>query len=393
MRMRLLSFRVKNYKSFNEEQKIVFSDSSKNVTAFFGPNSSGKTNLFSAVDFYCDFILHSTDFRRRRILSQDYFRFVSENADIPTEFGAEFETDGIKYKYGFSILRDGNVGDERLQRDNGSGYVTVFARKSLKNNVYEDYGFSSKILSETRQDSLVLTRAYTANNKIAMSVVSGIEKVMAFSMINFHGYTAEKVLENPKVKDKVLNFLKMADLYIQDFSVKKNEMYDKMMQNNFLSDEAMKLFKRSSYEVMTTHVLRNVSGEVIGVRNMSLNEDESSGTNRIFSYALPVIEALEEGKVLYIDELEVNLHPRECAFIVKLFDKENGMNLADGQLIINTHETSLMNILGKENIYLLGKDRFESTVVGKLVGVRNDDKNLAKKYDVGMFGAVPRVEI
>lgn len=391
--MRLLSFRIKNYKSFNGEQKILFSDNHKNVTAFFGPNSSGKTNLFSAIDFYCDFILHSTDFRRRRVLSQDYFRFVRENADLPTEFGAEFETDGIKYKYNFSILRDGNVDDEKLQRDSGSGYVTIFARKSLKNNTYEGYGFSSKILGETRQDSLVLTRAYTANNKIAMSVVSGIEKIMTFSMMNFHGYTAEKVLENSKMKDKVLNFLKMADLYIQDFSVKKNEMYDKVMQNNFLSDEAMKLFKRSSYEVMTTHILRDASGAVIGVKDMSLNENESSGTNRIFSYALPVIEALEEGKVLYIDELEVNLHPRECAFIVKLFDNKNGMNLTNGQLIINTHEISLMDILGKENVYLLGKDRFESTIISKLTGARNDDRNLAKKYNVGMFGAVPRVEI
>lgn len=390
--MKLLSFKIKNYKSFNQEQEIIFDDNSKNVTAFFGPNSSGKTNLFSAIQFYCDFVLHSTDFRRKSVLSRDYFRFVQENAKLPTEFGAEFENSGVKYRYTFAIARDGNVDDEKLQRaSDGINYRTIFTRRSLKNNAYEEYGFSSKILSETRCDSLVLTRAYTANNKIAMEVVNSIEKVMTFSMMQFHGYTAEKVLDNPEMKEKVLEFLKLADLYIQDFSVKRNDIYDRLMQGDqVFSDAAARLLRRASYEVTTSHILRNASGEVVGVENMSLDENESSGTNRMFSYAMPVIEALLEGKVLYIDELEVNLHPRECAFILRLFDEDRGFNKAHGQLIINTHELSLMDLLGKENVYLLGKDRFEATVVSRPKGVRTSEKNLSKKYSAGYFGAVPR---
>lgn len=391
--MRLLSFKVKNYKSFNGVQEVAFAENEQNVTAFYGPNSSGKTNLFKALEFYCNFILHSTEFRRQKLLSRDYFQYIDENSVIPTEFEAEFRTGRATYRYGFSILRDGSVDAERLQlmQKDSKKYETVFARKSLKNNCYDGYGFSSKILSETRPDALVLTRAYNSNNTIAKDVVSGIEKIVLFSLFNFHGYTAEKVFDNPELKDKVLMFLKMADLYIQDFDVKRSLAYDRMMESDkVLNENAMRLLRQASYEVVTTHVLRDKNGDAVGIKSASMEMDESSGTNRIFDYAMPIIEALEECKVLYIDELEVNLHPKECAFIVSLFNSKNGFGGGKGQLIINTHETSLIDILGKENVYLLGKDRFEATVVGRIEGVRSDDKNLARKYNAGMFGAVPR---
>lgn len=394
--MRLLNFKVKNYKSFNDTQEVTFKEGGQNVTAFYGPNSSGKTNLFKALEFYCNFILHSTEFRRQRLLSRDYFQYIDENAMMSTEFEAEFRTNRATYRYGFSISRDGNVDVERLQlrRKNDKKYETVFARKSLKNNCYEEYGFSSKILSETRPDALVLTRAYNSNNAIAKDVVSGVEKIVLFSALNFHGYTAERVFDNPELKEKVLMFLKMADLYIQDFDVKRSSAYERMMEpNKMLNEGAMRILRQASYDVITTHMLRDKAGNVVGVRNASLELDESSGTNRVFDYAVPIIEALEGEKVLYIDELEVNLHPRECAFIVNLFNSKNELASGKGQLIINTHETSLIDILGKENVYLLGKDRFEATVIGRIEGVRSDDKNLAKKYNAGMFGAVPRVGI
>ena len=89
--------------------------------------------------------------------------------------------------------------------------------------------------------------------------------------------------------------------------------------------------------------------------------------------------------------MEVNLHPKECEFIVNCFNEKYGENKAKGQLIINTHETMLMDLVGKNNIYLLGKDKFESTVVSSLSGVRSNDGNLAKKYNAGLFGAVPEI--
>ena len=395
--MQLVSFSVENYKSFNKRQEVFFSNNSRNVTAFFGLNSSGKTNLFSALEFYCDFILKSTNFRRGKLLSRDFFQYLHEASTRPTSFSAEFKNSNYQYKYNFSLGRDGSVETERLQRKKISigNYETVFSRNSLINDRFEHLGFSANLLRETRPDSLVLTRAYGVNNKIAREVFGCIEKIMPFSMSRFMGYTAEKVSENPDLKEKVLRFLKMADLYIQDFSVERDEDYDRVIEtsNMLLSDAAMDLMRRSSYRVTTKHILRREDGGIIGVKGMSLKEDESNGTNQMFSYAAPIIEALEYGAVLYIDELEVNLHPKECAFIVNLFDAKNGKNKANGQLIINTHELSLMDILGKENVYLLGKDELEATKISRMIGARSNEKNLSKKYSAGLFGAIPRTEL
>lgn len=393
--MRLISFSVENYKSFRTRQDVFFNSDEKNVTAFLGPNSAGKSNFFKALSFYCDFILHSTNFHRGKVLERDYFKYTERESQLPTFFLAEFSDDKYQYEYGFSISRDGDVSSEKLRRKVASApsaYETIFSRNSMINNRFEDFDFSSKTLRETRSDSLVLTRAFAANNPIAKDVFACIEKIMPFSMYTFMGYTAEKVAENSNLKKQVLGFLKTANLYIQDFSVQLNKDYDKILgSNNPFNDDMLKLLRRNSYEVMTTHIVRDDDGRAVGVREMSLRDDESSGTQQMFAYACPVIEALETGKVLYIDELEVNLHPRECAFIVNLFNEKFGHNKAKGQLIINTHETMLMDLVGKNNVYLLGKDKYEATRIDGLSGIRSSDNNIAKKYNAGMFGAVPEV--
>lgn len=396
MKTRLIKFSVENYKSFYKKQEVVFNEDEKNVTAFFGPNSAGKSNLFSAMRFYCDFILHSADFKNNKNLDNDFFKYTDDGNSIPTIFSAEFKNDVYRYRYTFSISRpSGNVDVERLQRksvDKDSVFETIFTRKSLSTDRYKTYNFTSSILNETRDDSLILTRAYAINNKIASDVISCIENIMFYTNIDFTGFTAEQVSLHPEIKDKVLKFLKKSDLYIHDFSVKQNSDYKNLVNSGSLFNEkALKLLKRSFYDVQTMHTVRDKDGNVIGTRNMSLSSDESNGTKQIFDYAYPIIKSLEEGAVLYIDELEVNLHPKECLFIINLFNSNNTENIGNGQLIINTHETALMDVLGKDNIYLLGKDKMESTVANKMTGVRTDDKNLSKKYNTGLFGAVPRI--
>ena len=396
--MRLLSFSVENYKSFYERQSVTFIENEQNATAFYGANSAGKSNLFSALKFYCDFILHSTDFHRNAVLGNNYFQYVKNGAMEPSSFSAEFKNQGTQFRYSFSINRIGKVSSEKLEfasiklLKNELKYETVFSRKSMvNNNRYIEHGFGSALLNETRPDSLVLTRAYAANNKIAKRVFECIESINLYNFNSF-GMTAEKVANNSELKGNVLRFLKMADLYIQDFHVEEiKTSYGGDSLENILSKEVADLYRRALYKVSTVHYVYDENDVVVGTRDMMLNENESNGTKQLFEYAYPVIEALNEGKVLYIDELETNLHPRECAFIVELFNNIAGENKQKGQLIINTHDMTLMDLLGKDNVYLLGKNRHEATVISKISGVRSDDKNLAKKYYAGLFGATPRI--
>lgn len=62
----------------------------------------------------------------------------------------------------------------------------------------------------------------------------------------------------------------------------------------------------------------------------------------MFGFAGPIIDVLEKGYTLFIDELDVNLHPKLVEFIVKLFNsKENNPNNA--QLVFTSHDVYVLD--------------------------------------------------
>lgn len=395
--MRLLSFSVKNYRSFYGEQTIRFSEDDKNVTAVFGPNGSGKSNLFKAMAFYRNFILYSTRFREGRVLEGEQFLLNQTGKKESTVFRAEFKNDKHIFSYQFSV-KNGAVDDEKLQRktrEKDATYKTIFTRKSIAKDRFEEYKFTNVLFKETRNDSLVLTRAFETNNKIAKEIFDWLKSFQLIAGQQPMNITADRVIESQEVKEKVLSYLKRADLYIQDISVEKANMSGEDFKNLPFRDEVVKEMQHSGhkYKITTIHAVRDEGGKIVDAVPFSMGPSgqESTGTTKMFELAYPLIDTIEKGNILYIDEFEVNLHPKECLFIVNLFESLGNRNSSRAQLIINTHSKFLMNYLGKNNIYLLGKDHQESTVIGGMKGVRSDDSNVEKKYDAGLFGSVPNI--
>ncbi len=394
--MRLLSFSVRNYRSFYEEQKISFNEDDKNVTAIFGPNGSGKSNLFKAMVFYRNFILYSTRFHEGKVLGGEQFLLNETGRKEPTVFSAEFKNDKYAFSYQFSVY-GGQVEDEKLQRKElggGALYKTIFSRKSIPKDRFKEFKFTRVLLRETRDDALVLTRAFETNNKIAEEIFGWLKSFQLLAGQQPINITADKVIENQEVKEKVLSYLKRADLYIQDISVERASISGEDFKNSPFRDEVVKEMQQSGhkYKITTVHAVRNLEGRVVAAMPFSMGPggQESTGTNRMFELAFPLIDTIEKGRVLYIDEFEVNLHPKECLFIVSLFNSLKG-NKGKAQLIINTHSKFLMNYIGKNNIYLLGKNHQEATVIGEMKGVRSTEASFEKKYDAGFFGSLPNI--
>lgn len=398
--MRLLSFSITNFKSFNKKQSIQFSESSgnkNNVTVIVGPNSSGKSNLFKALAFFRQFILNSTQYGGRRLF---YEPFLLKDKVLynPTVFEAEFKNDDFIYNYNFSLqhingANTSNVTAEALSRKrvNSPTNETIFSRKSIRNNAYDQFGFDNALLKTTSDDSLVLTRAYESNNKIAKDVFNCIEHLHYGVGSRMTNDTAKKIMEDNNYKLKVLELLKQADLFIQDLSVMAVNMPDDVLNSLPFKDAYKKSIDRTGYQVTTTHLIHDEAGNVISTRPFSMDQQESMGTKRIFELAYPLIEVLEHGSVLYMDEFEMFLHPKECEFILNLFNSEHNPNGA--QLIINTHMTTLMDQVGKNNVYLIGKNGQEESIIGKLPSsLRADDSVINKKYMNGFLGALPNIE-
>jgi AAA15 family ATPase/GTPase len=130
---------------------------------------------------------------------------------------------------------------------------------------------------------------------------------------------------------------------------------------------------------------------------LSLEEDESEGTKKVFSLAGPIIDVLDSGKTLIVDELDSRLHPLITRFVIELFN--HCANAKRAQLIFATHDTNLLvnSPFRRDQIWFTEKDDFGASALYSLAefkldgkGVRKD-ASFGKDYILGKFGAIPFV--
>jgi hypothetical protein len=148
-------------------------------------------------------------------------------------------------------------------------------------------------------------------------------------------------------------------------------------------------FKR--YKVTTMHAPTNGQGTVA----FDL-EDESVGTQKLFGLSAMILNAMERGSVLILDELERSLHPHISRFILSLFNNPR-INKNNAQLIAATHDVTLLseeNNLRRDQIWIVEKNREGASELFSLAdmkGVR-DNVPFEKWYLSGRFGGVPNIE-
>jgi hypothetical protein len=123
--------------------------------------------------------------------------------------------------------------------------------------------------------------------------------------------------------------------------------------------------------------------------------DESAGTQTWFALIGPVLSALRGGRVLLVDEIDASLHPRLSARLLELFqDPETNPNGA--QIIFTTHDTSLLNSLNRDEVWLTERDHSGATTLTALAEYGGDrvrrSLNLERAYMQGRFGAVPELD-
>lgn len=390
--MKLINFTIENFKSFLDKQTITFDLDCNNVDIFVGPNNSGKSNIFQAIAFYKSFIQKSTAFESDKEQLEP-FAFHIDSKDKPITLSAEMQTKKSVYVYEFSY-QGSKVVDETLKRSAISEkkvFKTIFSRPSMDKNRYADFGFDSKLLRSTRDDALVLTKAFENNNKYALEIFDWLSHLRFVSGSPSKRDTARKISEDEEFKGKVLDLLRRADLCIQDLESVKSSLPDEFIDQLPVYKAIRSKLDRTTYEVRTTHMVYDNNGKVVGTKTMSLNS-ESTGTRRIFELAYPILDTLESGNILYIDEFETHLHPKECEFLIELFKSEEE-NKNKAQLIINTHNSQLIDLVGRDSVHLAGKNKQEQTVIGSISKkIRADDQSLEKKYYKGLFGAVPNIQ-
>jgi len=415
----LIEMNVTNFRSFREQQtfsltkgkgnelqatNVFKSNTTKSIelmrsAVIYGPNAGGKSNFLLALQAMRSVVLESAvRSQRGDKLPVVPFRLNPKSILRPSEFEVTFIVDGIRYQYGFSATYE-RIHEEwllaypkgRAQRWFGRVWDTDSQQYEweLGNNLTGEKQLWQK---STRENALFLSTAVQLNSEQLQPIFDWFKKTLR--MANVGGWSPEfsaSICEQEQ-KSLVMDFLRAADLNIEDILVEKKPFDTQSLPadmpqslRKFIADD---LKDKQVINIQTVHTGNDGKPVVFDL------DDESDGTRKLFAFAGPWIDALANGFVLFIDELHDNLHPQLVKFLVQLFHNDE-TNPNNAQLIFTTHETSILNqeVFRRDQIWFCEKDDNQATTLYPLTDFspRKGRENLELAYLSGRYGALPYI--
>lgn len=393
----LTSFTVENFLSFSSAQTIGFGkEDMRPITAIFGPNAGGKSNLFKALSVMKQCVFDSTDANWK--LPYRPFLLNERGPEEPSGFSVRFRVPEGVFEYGFKLNGDCII-EERLREQPGPSRKmrTVFhrsAREGLSASAGK-FGFGKKLLQKTRPTTLLITKAREDNNPYANAVFGFFDKLhidLDATMDN-HGVFVTLLNRDDALRKRTLELLRMSDFAIRDLSVDEVDIPDELIAALPIPEEArVKITSKTGYAFLTHHAIRNEAGEIVGMRPMDFWSEESLGTRQFLRVAVRILNAVDKGYLLFIDEFATSVHSDLIQLLFKLVEEE-GMETG-ARLVVNTQNTAVMNAgLDRDAIVLIEKGLSEQSVIIPLADRHaREHEAFEKRYREGLYGGVPFVQ-
>lgn len=405
----LIRFSFKNFKSFKDENvldmeatslkeheyNVVKTDNVNllKVAAIYGANASGKTNVLQAFDYMKKRILVSDDSKKNSPIDEDnVYSFMINNEPISLEVEILAKNNRI-YKYGFDVLKDSIV-SEWLYIKKINKFYSIFERE--KNNVTMKSNNKISGLANIDERTLFLNiySKIDKDNEDFNNVYDWFVNANYLDLGNprFEDFIntriSLKILSDEKYKKELLRFIKTFDSGIEGIKTTPDSIEE--VQNN--------------NRVVKVELIHR--GENNELKALPL-ELESNGTRKMFHLFDFFMDALRNGMVLFIDELDAKLHPLLTRYIINLFHNSE-TNIGNGQLIYSTHDTVNLNkeTFRRDEIWFTEKNRDGVSEMYALSDYILDDEDgnnksgkkvrndatYNKDYLTGRYGAIPVLE-
>ena len=392
----LCQFTFKNFKSYKDEtifdfqaaalpefkETLITAKSAPDlvpVSAVYGPNGGGKSNLLQALSCVISTIVkpvHELGKNRQPIILQQKvdaipFLFDDVSANEPTEFRLFFLIGCNMYCY-YLALKDDEVISESLTRKSVTGKKTADIFDREKDKITLGYSINKKSINTNVNPKMPYLSFLAINYDIPeiSEVMTWFESCIIRSYANpmvEHQIMLEKYVE---YKNQFIRALNDMDIDITDYR------YDEDSKQLYMK---RKLGKKE-YELTFT--------------------EESDGTRKLIA-ALPVILlALREGRLVIIDELDAKLHPKLLRYVILLF-KNKEINRYGAQLLFTSHDMSTMKntVFRRDEIWFAADNEAHESDIYSLHEMRSEDgsriKNTAtydKQYLEGRYGADPYLQ-
>lgn len=185
----------------------------------------------------------------------------------------------------------------------------------------------------------------------------------------------------PDDRKRALALLQLADLGIDDVVIDWQDLAES-------GSDA------ESGQTVTRRRVRFLHRTAGGPMPLDLDE-QSEGTRTWFRLIGPLLDALRTGSLVLFDELDASLHPTLSAELIRLFH-DPATNPQGAQLVFTSHDTSLLNHLNRDEVWLTEKTENGATRLGALAEFAGErvrrSQNLERAYLHGRFGALPDVD-
>ncbi|GHV70505.1 transporter [Spirochaetia bacterium] len=420
----IAEFTIENYRSFKEKHTFsMISTKNKELSdlntfeidkklcflktaVIYGANASGKSNFFLALRFFLDFVVNSgPNGQIGYPIGAEPFIFSRQTEDKPSFFEIIFyiinDDQKIRYRYGLSANKD-NVVNEYLFAIFNTREVPLFTRESQDIICTSYFKEGNRIRPAVRNNSSFLSVCAQNNGDISAQIIIYFQNIFITSGLQDLSAFTKKELHNSIYIQKVLGFLQYADTQIKNLKIESipvdldNGEFSKASEViAFFSFLKKKLPEIGQQEmVYFGHTLYD-GEQPVGERFLA-EGNESTGTQKLFSYSMPILMALEQGTPLFIDEFDASLHPLIIEAIIKLFNSPD-KNPKNAQLVISCHAVNILTnkLFRRDQIWFCEKDQYGATKLYSLVEyndpVRNDAA-FGKNYLQGNYGAIPHID-
>ncbi|MEP0264791.1 ATP-binding protein [Dokdonia sp.] len=379
-------FEIEN--SANQKFKILKS------SIIYGANASGKSNTIRALFEMLNLIWHKPKVDDElRIF--DPFTFNSKSEEEPCSFDFTFlGPSQIKYNYSFSVLFDEIIHEELNYYPNGKT-TRLFTRNKKSNSnsifhkgylgdsigkkemtIFKNQLLLSKFSDDEPHELLTEVYLYFKSYEVINPTSEGHKKFLRRKV-------DKELFENLELKNKVQQLIKEADTKVNGIDIEKiND-----------EDTNLRFLKNNPFLVFGIHDFFD-DESLKGEKSIPLDQ-ESTGTQSLYTLGAKVLSAIQNGSVLIVDELDTSLHPFITKMLVMIFHSEK-INTKNAQLIFTTHDVSLLDrdLIRRDQVWITEKNEKGCSELFSLQdfdGLR-EDSPFEKWYLAGKFGGLPKIK-
>jgi len=362
------------------------------TVGIYGPNNAGKTCLIKCIRAIRGILLDEENELMTNIFTGNSvcelgMTFMSTGRKFAYDF--KYDVQNKEYIYEkFSEIKKDEYDNEKevcwLKKDSLSGEY-----KCIDENLQ---GMFSVISKNNLLYNLIDVSKFEKMAEMKSHLTGLAKKIEVVNMNNIPmKHTIELMKNKNSLQNKIVAFIKNADLYLDNFEYVEMDNIETEFEgsNDKPEEEVLDAVENLMDQIRLVSTYK-------GVRVPSLLFD-STGTKKIAALASYVIEALEQGKILVIDELDSSIHFKLTRAIVAMFNNELNES---AQMIFTVHDINLMDckrMFRKEQIWFVHKDE-EGVYVYSLAdftaedGIR-DTTDIIEKYKKGVLGALPDPEL